>query len=147
MFPHARFAVGNALCVDAPDQAFDYVLVQDLFEHLSLPALDRALTEVCRIARSGLCLGLFNADEADVHRVQPLDQYHWNRLSVPRLRELLDRHGFSTEVVHIDTFVRWHFNCPVTHNPTAYTLLAERRRSRGPEGTHLEESPDAGLSR
>jgi SAM-dependent methyltransferase len=129
MFPQAQFRVGNALELEFANGSFDYVLVQDLFEHLSLAALERALEEVCRVARRGLCLGFFNAYEGDGHQLQPLERYHWNRLSVPRLRQFLERRGFSTEVIHIGTFLKWRLGAGQTHNPGAYTFLAERVQS------------------
>jgi ubiquinone/menaquinone biosynthesis C-methylase UbiE len=126
MFPQAQFRVGNVLELEFENGSFDYVLVQDLFEHLSLLGLERALEEVCRVARRGLCLGLFNAYEEDGHQLKPLELYHWNRLSVPQLRRFLEQRGFATEVVHIGTFLKWRLGAAHTHNPGAYTVLAER---------------------
>lgn len=127
MFPEARFVAGNALAIDAPDRAFDYCLVQDLFEHLSVRALDYALDEVCRVTRRGFCLGLFSGFEGEDHVVRPVDDYHWNTLSIPRLTDHLGTKGFQVEVVHIETMLRWRFGCPKTHNPTAYTLFGQRQ--------------------
>lgn len=126
MFPGARFLVGNVLALDAPDQAFDCCLVQDLLEHLSLEGLERALQEISRVTRRQLCLGLFNGHEGDEHLVRPLNDYHWNSLSVPRLVTALRRQRFEVQVVHIDTLLRWRLGCPDTHNKQAYTVLAER---------------------
>lgn len=127
MFPQVRFAIGNALEINAPARAFAATLAQDLFEHLSPAALDRAMDEVCRVTDRILCLGLFNAWEGDEHLVQPLADYHWSRLSIPRLRQRLEQDGFDVRVIHIDTLLKWRCQCAETHNPNAYTLLAERR--------------------
>jgi SAM-dependent methyltransferase len=126
LYPDASISQGNVFAIDAPEQSFDYCVVHDLFEHLSIAGLEQALTEICRVSRRGLCLGFFNAHEADEHWVQPVDKYHWNRLSVPRLQILLQRRGFQTQVVHIDTFLKWRFACDQTHNKNAYTLFGER---------------------
>lgn len=129
LFPSARFAVGNALAIDSEDRAFDYGLVHDLFEHLSLAGLERSAAELSRVTRRGLCLGFFNVYEGDDHRVHPVEDYHWNQLSLPRLRELFGSHGFNVQVIHIDTFLKWRFGCSETHNKQAYTLFAERSDS------------------
>jgi SAM-dependent methyltransferase len=126
MFPQARFTVGNAFAIPSGDRTFDFCLVHDLFEHLSLEGMERALGEVCRVTRQGLCLGSFNAYEGDEHIVRPVDDYYWNTLSVPRLRKLLEGRGFSVQIVHIDTFLKWRFGFDRTHNQNAYTLFAAR---------------------
>ena len=127
LFPNTRFLVGNAFAMSFANGAFDHALVHDLFEHLSIEAMEKALAELGRVARRGLCLGFFNLHEGEEHIVQPTDDYHWNRLSLPRLRQALDAHGFQVQVVHIDTFLRWRFGCDQTHNKNAYTLFAERK--------------------
>jgi SAM-dependent methyltransferase len=129
--PSGRFLVGNAFSMGFPDLTFDYALVHDLFEHLSIQAMELAVGELCRVTRTGLCLGFFNVHEGEEHIVQPTDDYHWNRLSLPKLRVLLSSHGFAAEAVHIDTFLRWRFASDQTHNKNAYTLFAERREDLG----------------
>lgn len=126
MFPGARFAVGNVFDIAAPDQAFDYLFAHDLFEHLSPDGLEAAVKEVCRVTRRGLCLGFFNMDEIPEHIVRPVEDYHWNTLSVDRVRELFAGHGFGAQVVHIGSFLRWAAGCPQTHNRNAYTVMLRR---------------------
>lgn len=126
MFPGARFEVGNVFQIEAQDRAFDYCFAHDLFEHLSIEALETTLAEVCRVTGQGLCLGFFNGHEGEEHIVRPVDDYHWNKLSVPRLRARLESEGFNVRVVHIGTLLRWRLGCGETHNPNAYTLFAER---------------------
>jgi ubiquinone/menaquinone biosynthesis C-methylase UbiE len=129
MFPQTRFVLGTAWDIHAPDGSIDTCLVQDLFEHLSLEALEATLAEIGRVTRQSICFGLFNGSETDEHVVRPVDSYYWNTLSVPCLRGILEEQGFAVEVIHIDTFLRWRFGCPETHNKNAYTLLGERRTS------------------
>jgi hypothetical protein len=126
MFPRACFQTGNVFEIQAPDRAFDYCVVHDLFEHLSIEGMERALSEIGRITRRGLALGLFNAHEGDDHIVRPTDEYHWNTLSVPKVRLQLERLGFQPQIIHIDTFLKWRFGCDRTHNKGAYTIFAER---------------------
>ena len=59
--------------------------------------------------------------------VRPVEDYHWNTLSVERMRELFAQHGFEGQVVHIGSFLRWATGCDQTHNPNAYTFLLHRQ--------------------
>jgi len=130
LFPDVRFAVGNVFEIAAPDKTFDLCFVHDLFEHLSLDGMQAAAKEVCRVTRQGLCVSFFNMDEIRDHQVRPVDDYHWNRLSMGRMKELFAACGFAARVVHIGTFLRQHTGCAQTHNPNAYTFLL---RSHGSE--------------
>ena len=123
LFPRASFAVGNVFEIAAPDKAYDLCLVHDLFEHLSLEGMQAAVKEVCRVTRQGLCIGFFNMNEIRDHQVRPVDDYHWNLMSMARTRELFAACGFAAQVVHIGTFLRQHIGCEQTHNPNAYTFL------------------------
>ena len=49
MFPDAHLEVGNVLEIEARDGVFDYCFVHDLFEHLSIEAMEAALAEICRV--------------------------------------------------------------------------------------------------
>ena len=123
MFPGARFETGNVFAIAAADKSFDYLFAHDLFEHLSPDGLEAALTEVCRVTRHGLCLGFFNLDEIPDHLVRPVEDYHWNTLSEERLREAFAGRGFTAQVIHVGSFLRWATGCEQTHNAHAYTFL------------------------
>jgi SAM-dependent methyltransferase len=123
LFPGVSFKVGNVFEIAAPDKAFDFCFVHDLFEHLSPKGLQAAVKEVCRVTRQGLCIGFFNMDEIRDHQVRPVEEYHWNLLSLARMRELFAGWGFAAQVVHIGTFLRQQIGCKQTHNPNAYTFL------------------------
>jgi SAM-dependent methyltransferase len=127
LFPSARFDIGNAFEIAAGDDAFDLCMVHDLFEHLSLEGLETAVAEICRVTRSGGCIGFFNMDEIPDHQIHVVQDYHWNRLSMARMRALLAQCGFSAQVIHIGTFLRERFGCDQTHNPNAYTFYLSRR--------------------
>ena len=126
LFPHARFEAGNAfdLAGDAP--AYDYTFVHDLFEHLSPDGLGVALRSVCRATRRGLCLHFFNMDEIPATVVRPVDEYHWNTVSLDEVLACCAAEGFTGQAFHIGTFLRQRFGCETTHNPNAYTLLLGR---------------------
>jgi hypothetical protein len=124
MFPAARFKVDNVLEIDAEDKAFDFCFVHDLFEHLSIEAMEVAIAQICRVTRRGMCAGFFNMHEKDEHDVKVIGDYHWNKLSVSATKEAFDRCGFSVDVIHIDTFLRTEFGCPDTHNKGAYSFIS-----------------------
>jgi SAM-dependent methyltransferase len=123
LFPGVRFAVGNVFEIAAPDKAYDLCFVHDLFEHLSLEGMRAAVKEVCRVTRQGLCVGFFNMDEVRDHQVRRVDEYHWNLLSMARMKELFAECGFAARVVHIGAFLRQQIGCEQTHNQNAYTFL------------------------
>ncbi len=128
LFPDASFRVGNVFEIEAEPGAFDLCFIHDLFEHLSLEGLHTAVAELCRVTRAGICAGFFNMDEIAEHQVRPVEQYHWNKLSMGRTRRLFAEHGFTADVVHIGTFLRQQVGCDQTHNPNAYTFLLSRRQ-------------------
>ncbi len=126
LFPGARFNEGNVFQLDAPDRSFDFCFVHDLFEHLSLAGMETAVRELCRVTRSGLCIGFFQMDEIPQHVVRPVDDYHCNLLSLNQMKIMFTRLGFDTQAIHIATFLRQEFGCDLTHNSNAYTLLLRR---------------------
>ena len=123
LFPNTRFRVGNVFAIDTPEKSFDLCVVHDLFEHLSLEGLAEAVHEVCRVTRRGLCVGFFQMDERRDHVVRTMDEYHWNTLSLARVKELFAGHGFRAQAIHVGTFLREKIGCEFTHNANAYTLV------------------------
>ena len=59
LFPSARFETGNVFEIGAADASYELCIAHDLFEHLSIAGLERAVSEVCRVTRSGLCAHFF----------------------------------------------------------------------------------------
>lgn len=126
LFPAARFQAGNVFEIPAAEGAFDLCFAHDLFEHLSMEGLEAAVAELCRVTRQGISIGFFNMDEIPDHEVRPVEEYHWNRLSMGRVRALFARQGFAAQVIHIGTFLREQFGGEDTHNPNAYTFYLTR---------------------
>lgn len=126
MFPAARFVVGNVLEIEAKDRVFGYCFVHDLFEHLSVEALEIAIAEICRVTRKSISVGFFNMHEGDEHIVRAVDDYHWNTLSVGETKAIFERQGCAVQAIHIDTFLRSRFGCPDTHNKRAWTFTITR---------------------
>jgi len=123
MFPDVRFEVGNVLEIDAPEDAFDYCFVHDLFEHLSIEAMELAIAEVCRVTRQGICVGFFNMHDGEQHVVNPVEGYHRNNLSMAKTKAVFERHASAVQVAHIDGFLTSRFGCDTTHNKGAYTFI------------------------
>ncbi len=126
LFPDARFEIGNVFELGAPEQGFELCVVHDLFEHLSVEGLETAVREISRVTRRGICASFFQMDEIPEHRVQQVEEYHWNRLSLARTRELFAAFGFTGQAIHVGTFAREKTGCAEFHNPFAYTLLLRR---------------------
>lgn len=127
LYPNTRFETGNVFDIAAPDQSYDLCFVHDLLEHLSLPGLERAVAELCRVTRHGLCVHFFQMDEMLDHIVRPVADYHINTLSLVKTEALFTQHGFATQPLHIGSYLRQRVGCGETHNPNAYTFLAFRR--------------------
>lgn len=126
LFPQTRFEVGNVFEIAAANQSVDLCFVHDLLEHLSLVGLERAIAELCRVARLGLCIHFFQMDEMPEHIVRPVGEYHVNTLSLAKTEALFAQHGFTVQPLHIGSYLRQRVGCHETHNPDAYTFLAFR---------------------
>jgi ubiquinone/menaquinone biosynthesis C-methylase UbiE len=125
-FPGVAFEVGDVRDVKHPDGSFDYVIASDVFEHLSLEGMQRALDEAMRLARRGLALTFFNMDESSDHQDRPTKLYHWNRLSRPRIEARLREQFPSVRVVPIAPWLREEHGYAHSYNPHAYSIFAER---------------------
>jgi hypothetical protein len=82
--------------------------------------------ELCRVVRFGVCIGFFQMDEIEDHVVRPVDDYHWNTLSMEKTKAQFVEEGFTVQVFHIGSYLRSRVGCDKTHNPNAYTFLAVR---------------------
>jgi hypothetical protein len=125
MFPDVRFEVGNVFEIDSPDNAFDYCFVHDLFEHLSVEAMEAAIAEICRVTRHDICVGFFNMHDGHQHIVRPVDNYHWNTLSLDKTSAAFAQHASDIKAIHIDSFLLSRFRCDQTHNKGSYTFTIE----------------------
>jgi ubiquinone/menaquinone biosynthesis C-methylase UbiE len=126
IFPGVRFEAGNIFEIHSANKSFDFCFVHDLFEHVSLTGLESAVKELCRVVRFGICIGFFQMDEISDHIVRPLDDYHWNTLSMEKTKALFTQQGFTVQLFHIGSYLRSRVDCDETHNPNAYTFLALR---------------------
>jgi ubiquinone/menaquinone biosynthesis C-methylase UbiE len=125
-FPHVPFDVGDVRDLPCADDQFDYVVASDLFEHLPIEGMERALAEAMRVARRGLALTFFNMHEGPEHDVRPTRLYHWNRLSRPLIEERLRRRFPSIRVVAIASWLSDRYGYAHSYNPRAYSIFALR---------------------
>jgi ubiquinone/menaquinone biosynthesis C-methylase UbiE len=123
LYPEVRFEQGNVFEINAKDNSFELSFVHDLFEHLSIEGLHAAVKELCRVTRRAICANFFQMDEIPEHIVRPTDDYHWNLLSMDRVKKLFAANGFTPQVIHIKSYLRQEFGCDYTPNPNAYTLI------------------------
>jgi ubiquinone/menaquinone biosynthesis C-methylase UbiE len=123
LFPTVQFKTGNVFEIAAEAKAYDYCVLQDLLEHLSLEGMEKAVDELCRVTSEGMCVGFFQMDERPEHMVRPAEDYHWNLLSMSRMKQLFADRGFVSQVIHVNTFLLQQFGWGEMHNKNAYTFF------------------------
>jgi ubiquinone/menaquinone biosynthesis C-methylase UbiE len=124
-FPGVQFEVGNVIDLPYPDRSYDYVVVSDLFEHLSLEAMGQAVGEAARLAGRGVVFTFFNMADVPEHEVRPKGSYYWNLLSAPLIRARLAQDFDTVTAIHVRTFLRDEFGYQQSYNKKAWTLIAE----------------------
>lgn len=127
MFPQARFDVANVFAIPASDRAYELGWTHDLLEHLSPDGRRQAIGELCRVTRNWLSIGFFNMHEEPASIIRPVEDYHWNTLSVDEVRQEFEAEGFGVQVISIAAFLRQAFGCEDTHNRNAYTFRCYRK--------------------
>jgi SAM-dependent methyltransferase len=125
-FPEVDFVVGSVLDLPFEDRSYDLVVASDIFEHLSIEGVERALGEAVRVTRDGLVLTFFNMGEGADHAQHPTRLYQWNRLSRPRIEARLRAAFPSVEVVRIHRWLTRRYGFDRTFNRHAYTIVAAR---------------------
>ncbi len=123
MFPCAKFEAGNVLDIHTPDKCVDLCFAQDLLEHLSPQAMERAMDELCRVTRRQLLVGFFNMHNRPEHCIRPMDPYHWNDLSMEQTMASFEKRGGKVSAVEIDALLASRFGCGDTHNKGAWTFI------------------------
>ncbi len=123
MFPGIDFEVGNVMKIAEKDKAFDYLIVQDLFEHLSLKGMEKALEEVCRVTKKGLVIVFFNMAQRPDHRIKRVRKYHWNLLSETLITNFLLKRSRDVRVVNVQKYLKEEFGFSNYYNPKAYTFV------------------------
>jgi SAM-dependent methyltransferase len=123
-FPEVDFRQESILNLSDADGTFDLVIAADLFEHLSLRALERALGEAMRLGRRGVILTFFNMADIPDHVVHPKRGYHLNQLSRPRIEARLRSHYPVVEVIDVARWLAESYGYDRSYNPSAFTIVA-----------------------
>jgi SAM-dependent methyltransferase len=126
MFPGVDFRVGDVQSIDAADASYDWAVVHDLLEHLSPAAMERAVEELCRVARRGVLISFFCMSDIPEHRIQPKRTYHWNELSKDRVEQQFARHCSDVRWVQIHPYLVDRYNVANYYNRRAWTMIAHR---------------------
>lgn len=129
--PGVRFVTADAGALPEDDASHDVVLAFDLLEHLSAEGMERALREMERVSRDEIWIACFNATAADQHVIHPVEDYHWNQLSVPSLCRHLAVAGF-TECDLLSPAVELERRCPGYGHYTRTACLVVARRAGRP---------------
>jgi ubiquinone/menaquinone biosynthesis C-methylase UbiE len=129
-FPDVDFRVHSILSLDLPDRSVDFVIGFDILEHLSLAAMDTALATAMRLARQGLYFALFRMDEVPEHQEHPRANYHYNLLSVARMRQLMEQHYSDVQLVHVPKMLEddYGYRHSYDYNRRAYSLITHGPR-------------------
>jgi ubiquinone/menaquinone biosynthesis C-methylase UbiE len=125
-FPGVGFEVGSILDLPQEDNSVDYVLAFDIFEHLSIEAMEQAMSEAMRVAKKGIVVAFFIMVDIPEHNVRPKGTYHWNELSATQIRKLVAPKFPSIRLEHIPTFLKQEYGAQHSYNKKAWTLIAER---------------------
>lgn len=125
-YPEEDFFVASIMDSGVGDESYDYMFVHDLFEHLSIEAMEKALEEVVRIIRKEAWLHFFNATDIDDHKVNQTSGYHWNTLSVDRVVRSLEKMNVSVDVISIPQMLEGKFGYQDYHNRQAVTMIVSK---------------------
>jgi ubiquinone/menaquinone biosynthesis C-methylase UbiE len=126
-FPGVRFEQGSILGLPYESGSFDYVIAFDIFEHLSLRAMEHAMAEAVRVAREGFLVAFFIMVDQPEHTERPKGDYHWNELSAPRVRAAMEKHFGSVDLIHVRTFLAEQYGFKHYYNVRAWSLFADGR--------------------
>ncbi|MBA3529615.1 MAG: class I SAM-dependent methyltransferase [Propionibacteriaceae bacterium] len=126
-FPEVDFRVGSILSLPEKRRSVDYVIGYDILEHLSLQGMQTVLETAERIARRGLYFAFFRMDEVPEHEEHLRGNYHYNLLSVDRMREHMEQRYASVQLIHIAKMFEDEYGYPHSYdyNRRAYSLIAE----------------------
>ena len=132
-FPDVDFEVGDVTSLRFPDASFDYVIASDLFEHLPIDGMGRALDEAARVARRAIILTFFSMADIPEHVVRPKGAYYWNRLSRSQVEAMLRDRFPSVTARPIARWLADEYGYRHSYNRNAWTVVAERPIVASPE--------------
>lgn len=146
-FPGIRFEVGDVVSLPYADGAFDCVIASDVFEHLPLEGMERALDEAARLAREAVVLSFFSMADIPDHIVRPKGAYHVNRLSRARVEARLRERFPVVTATPIAPWLAERYGYPHSYNRNAWTVIAERPSASPGSGVQDRIRPVHGRKR
>jgi SAM-dependent methyltransferase len=122
-YPNADFQTRSILTTGLPDSSFDYLFCHDLIEHLSPASMERALTEMLRIAHTKVILHFFNAKATGDHEIVPIRRYYRSRVSMEKIAALFQRLGAPVTCLRMTEWFQEKTGFSGYHNPNAFSMI------------------------
>jgi ubiquinone/menaquinone biosynthesis C-methylase UbiE len=126
MFPDVDFQVGSVLDLPFADRSFDYVIASDIFEHLSIEAMEQAMHQAMRLARKSIVITFFSMSDIPEHTVKPVRNYHWNRLSASKVQQMIEAEFGPVEAIRVRDLMVKEYGFKDSYNANAWTFIARR---------------------
>jgi len=127
-FAGVRFDQGSILDLPYESSSFDYVIAFDIFEHLSLKAMERAMAEAVRVTKRGFLVAFFIMADVPGHTERPKKTYHWNELSADQIRTEMSQRFATVDLFQIRPYLESTFGFDSYYNPKAWSMFADNRR-------------------
>ncbi|MGH3656418.1 MAG: hypothetical protein ACRDUA_07145, partial [Micromonosporaceae bacterium] len=74
----------------------------------------------------------FSMSEIPEHVVKPVRNYHWNRLSASKVRQILEADFGPVEVIRVRDLMDKEYGFRDSYNPNAWTFIARREDAPQP---------------
>jgi SAM-dependent methyltransferase len=123
-FPETDFFEASLLDSGIPDRSFDIVFAHDVIGHLSAAGMERAVSEMLRIARREVWIHCHDAAVIPRHEIRPFRLYHRNRISIPQMTRSIERTGATVESVPISGLLLRKFGFRQDYSSSSATLIA-----------------------
>lgn len=122
-FTDIDFRVLSAFDTGLEDDAYDFLLVHDLFEHLSPAGIETSMKELLRVTKKQAWLHFFNMDGIAEHDIRPTEHYHWNLLSEKRIVDLISPYAEDIQITPISTLLEGKFGFNGYYNKQACSMV------------------------
>lgn len=126
-YPEVDFQVQNVLSLPFEDRSYDYVQIFALLEHMSLAAMEKTVSEACRIADKGLVIDFFSLRERPDNVERPVRSYFWNILSRSEMQGMIEEKFGPVETLRIRDMMVADYDYDRSYNDHAWMFYARRR--------------------
>lgn len=124
MFPGVDFQLGDVQEIAAADNSYDWAVTHDLLEHVSPTALERAMDELCRVARKGVIISFFRMTDRPDHEISPRKMYHVNELSKDLIHARFSKDFPNITWVELRPMVKEATGYASYYNKKAWSMIA-----------------------